>query len=161
NDQLSVALTNPDRVRDGRVEVPLGTLHLAVRTFLWQGACHWQLRARNHGPGPIDASIQVRFGADFADIYEVRGMRRAARGRGVAPEVSEARVVLGYVGLDGERRRTRLRFAPAPTELAADRARFALSLRPNEEIAVELEVACWRGEAAPEPPGFEAARAAA
>ena len=26
NDQLSVALTNPDRIRDRRVEVPLGTL---------------------------------------------------------------------------------------------------------------------------------------
>ncbi|MBN8906321.1 MAG: amylo-alpha-1,6-glucosidase, partial [Rhodospirillales bacterium] len=37
NDQLSVALTNPDEVRGGRVEVSLGTLHLAVRVFLWDG----------------------------------------------------------------------------------------------------------------------------
>ena len=56
NDQLSVSLTNPDELRDGRVEVPLGTLHLAVKTFLWRAACHWQLRVKNHGLEPRSAS---------------------------------------------------------------------------------------------------------
>src|SRR5262245_726867 len=31
NDQLAVALTNPDLSQGGRVTLPLGTLHLAVR----------------------------------------------------------------------------------------------------------------------------------
>src|SRR6516165_1468511 len=44
NDQLSVPLTNPDELRDGKVEVPLGTLQLTTRTFLWNGTCHWLLR---------------------------------------------------------------------------------------------------------------------
>jgi glycogen debranching enzyme len=161
NDQLSVALTNPDRMSDGRVEVPLGTLHLAVRTFLWQGACHWRLRVGNHGPTPVEASVQLRFRADFADIYEVRGMKRQARGRDLPPEVEAGRVVLGYVGLDGVRRRTLLRFTPAPATLAGDRARFVLSVGPREGVAIDLAVACWRAEAAPEPPGFGAAQDAA
>jgi glycogen debranching enzyme len=161
NDQLSVALTNPDRVRDRRVEVPLGTLHLALRTLLWQGACHWRLRARNHGPRPVEASICLRFRADFADIFEVRGMRREARGRDLPPDLAPGRVTLGYLGLDGQHRRTLLRFTPAPVELASDRARFALSLRPREEVAFDLVVACRRGEEGPEPPGFDDAQAAA
>ena len=103
NDQLSVSLTNPDEVRDGRIEVPLGTLHLAVKAFLWRSVCHWQLRVRNHGLSPTSATLHLRFRADFADIYEVRGMKRSARGRSLPPEVEEDRVVLGYVGLDGER----------------------------------------------------------
>jgi hypothetical protein len=65
-DQLSVALTNPDEVRGDRVVVPLGTLHLAVRTLLWRRACYWQLRARNHGPTAVTAAL--RFRSDFADI---------------------------------------------------------------------------------------------
>src|SRR5262249_39027036 len=69
NDQLSVALTNPDEVRDGRVVVPLGTLHLAVRALLWHGAFHWQLRARNHGPAAVTAALRLRFRSDFADIF--------------------------------------------------------------------------------------------
>src|SRR5262249_58958292 len=59
NDQLAVALTNPDEVRDGRVVVPLGTLHLAVRTFLWQGTCHWQLRGRNPGAAGVGAVARL------------------------------------------------------------------------------------------------------
>jgi len=161
NDQLSVALTNPDRVRDRRVEVPLGTLQLAVRAHLWQGACHWRLRARNHGPGPVAWSICLRFGADFADIFEVRGMKREARGSDLPPELRTDRVTLGYAGLDEERRRTLLRFTPAPAELTPDRAFFPLPLRPQEEMTFDLVVACRRGDMNTEPPGFDDATAQA
>lgn len=171
NDQLSVALTNPDRTSEGRVVAPLGTLHLAVRTLLWRGACHWRLRVKNHGAGPVDVALGLRFHADFADIFEVRGMKRDARGRDLPPVVASDRIVLGYVGLDGERRRTLLRFAPAPGELAADRARFAVTVAPHDEVVFDLAVVCRRGgdgreqpgaEAEDvEPPGFESAQAAA
>ncbi|HJZ55348.1 MAG TPA: amylo-alpha-1,6-glucosidase [Gemmataceae bacterium] len=161
NDQLSVALTNPDEVRDGRVVVPLGTLHLAVRTFLWQGTCHWQLRVKNHGSAAVASVLRLRFRSDFADIFEVRGMKRAARGRDLPPEIGRGRLVLEYIGLDGERRRTLMRFTPVPDRLTADTARIEFPLRPGEEAGVELAVACWRGDTAPEPPGYEDARAAA
>ncbi len=161
NDQLSVALTNPDRIRDRRVEMPLGTLHLAVRMLLWQGALHWRLRVRNHGPDPVEASLCVRFRADFADIFEVRGMRREARGTDLPPELAPGRVTLGYVGLDSQWRRALLRFTPAPAELAADRARFELRLRPHEEVTFDLAVGCSRGQIGAEPPGFNEAAAAA
>jgi glycogen debranching enzyme len=161
NDQLSVALTNPDRVRGRRVEMPLGTLHLAVRTFLWRGTLHWRLRASNHGPDPVAASIGLRFAADFADIFEVRGMTRKTRGRDALPVVAPGRVRLGYIGLDGERRRVLLRVTPAPEELAPDRARFELSLRPREEVAIDLAVACLRSGEGAQPAGFGAAAAAA
>ena len=162
NDQLSVALTNPDRVREGRIEVPLGTLNLAVRTLLWQGACHFRLRARNHGLETVEASICLRFRADFADIFEVRGMRREARGRDLVPELAPGRVILGYLGLDGEQRRTLLRFTPAPAELGVELARFELSLRPQQEATIEMAVACSRATAGCcEPPGFDEAAAAA
>lgn len=161
NDLLSVSLTNPDRSHDGRVDVPLGTLHLAVRTRLWQGACHVRIRAKNHGLDRFDVAVGLRFRADFADIFEVRGMTRKARGRDLPPEVEPGRVVLGYVGLDGERRRTLLRFSPTPAELLEDRARFDLAIRPHEELVIDLAVACWRGDETPEPPGFEAAQESA
>jgi glycogen debranching enzyme len=161
NDQLSVSLTNPDRIRDRRVEVPLGSLYLAVRIFLWQGVCHWRLRARNHGLHRVEASVHLAFQADFADIFEVRGMRREARGSDLAPGQAPGRVTLEYVGLDGVGRRAMVRFTPAPAGLASDRARFDLGLHPHEEITLDLAVACWRGQDAPEPPGFDEAQAAA
>jgi glycogen debranching enzyme len=161
NQQLSVWLTNPDEIRDGRVEVPLGTLHLAVSVFLWQGNCHWQLRARNHGLKPLSVALHLRFRADFADIFEVRGMKRTVRGRDLVPEVSEGRAVLGYDGLDRVRRRTLLRFTPVPRRLSADSARIDLSLSPGDQSAIELAVACWQGEQALEPLRFDDACTAA
>jgi glycogen debranching enzyme len=160
NDQLSISLTNPDELRDGRIEVPLGTLHLAVKAFLWRAACHWQLRIKNYGVMPRAASLLLRFRADFADIYEIRGMQRAARGRSLPPEVQQGRVVLGYRGLDGLLRRTLLRFTPEPSSLTADSARMDVSLRPGEEAVLELAVACWHGDDAHEPTHHDEARAA-
>jgi glycogen debranching enzyme len=158
NDQLSVALTNPDEMRGGRVEVPLGTLHLAVRTFLWQGTCHWQVRVENHGSSPVSTVVGLHFAADYADIYEVRGMKRKARGQRLPTEVAHDRVVFGYLGLDEECRRTSLRFTPPPTHLGETEGRFELKLKSKEIATIELASACWRGEATPEPARFEDAR---
>src|SRR5664280_1654886 len=80
NDQLTVSLTNPDLIEDGRLRLPLGSVHVALRRFLWNGVCYQQLCVTNHALQSVTIAMSFRFGADFADIFEVRGMRRAARG---------------------------------------------------------------------------------
>ena len=161
NDQLAVALTNPDLLRNGQVRVPLGTLHLALRKFLWQGVCYQQLRIKNHGPETVDTHLTLHFAADFADIYEVRGMKRKGRGEDLTPEVADGRVVLSYRGLDGVVRRTLLSFEPRPSRLVGSAARLDLSLRPQQEVGCVVTVACERVPAAPVVWRFEEARAAA
>jgi glycogen debranching enzyme len=161
NDQLTVALTNPDLVRDGEVVTPLGTLHLRLRTFLWRAACQRRLRVKNHGQAAVTVSIALHYRADFADIFEVRGMRRKARGADLSPEVTARQATLAYRGLDGEERRTVLRFDPAPAELTAATARFEFALRPGEEAGFDLTVGCLRGPAAQAPGSFDDARAEA
>jgi glycogen debranching enzyme len=106
NDQLVVAMTNPDTMRDGVIHMPMGTLHLRLRTFLWRGTCYRQLLVKNHGAAPVSAILIFHYRADFADIFEVRGMQRKARGKDLPPEVRGGQVVLGYRGLDKEERRT-------------------------------------------------------
>jgi glycogen debranching enzyme len=51
-----------------------------LKKFLWHGVCYQELRIENHGIQPADVGITMQFAADFADIYEVRGLRRNARG---------------------------------------------------------------------------------
>src|SRR5262249_36623439 len=46
NDQLSIALTNPDLLRGGQVWLALGAVQLAVRKFLWRGVCYQHLKAK-------------------------------------------------------------------------------------------------------------------
>ncbi len=158
NDQLAVSLTNPDLLRDGAVRVPLGTLHLALKKFLWRGVCYQQMRVKNYGLVSVETSLRLHFAADFADIYEVRGMARQARGEDLPPEVSGGRVVLGYRGLDGVVRRTLLELSPAPALLFASGATLDLALGPQQEAALTLTVGCERRPAAARLLFFDQAR---
>src|SRR5262245_30383265 len=106
NAQLVVDLTNPD-MRDGDQAIPRGTLHFFRGIFLWEGVCYQQLHLRNYGSTRVTMSFSLRFDADFADIFEVRGTHRPHRGRLLPPTVSADAVVLGYEGLDGVVRRAR------------------------------------------------------
>ena len=161
NDQLAIALTNPDLRFDGKVRFPLGTLHLAMKKFLWQGICYQQLRVKNHGLELIELSVAMHFKADYADIFEVRGMKRNTRGKDLTPEVSGDRVNIGYRGLDGVVRRTLLQFDPRPSHLTATSARFDLSLQPQQDVTYYVSVACERVPEVPALLRFEDARAEA
>ena len=158
NDQLAVALTNPDLLHEGLVRVPLGTLHIALKKFLWQGVCYQQLQVKNHGLVPVVTSLALHFAADYADIFEVSGHKRQARGEDLPPEVADGRVVLGYRGLDGVVRRTLLQFSPQPSLLTTSTARLDLSLQPQQEVTFYVTVGCERQPAIVRPLAFDDAR---
>src|SRR5262245_7756473 len=160
-DQLAVALTNPDLLRNGEARLPLGTLHLAVKKFLWQGTCYQQLQVKNYGLEPVETSLAWHFKADYADIFEVGGRKRQARGQDLPPEVTDDRVALGYRGLDGVVRRTVLQFTPPPSRLTTSTARLDLALGPQQEATFSMTIACQRGPAAPLVLYFDHARAEA
>jgi glycogen debranching enzyme len=158
NDQLSVALTNPDLLRDGRVQLPMGTLSIGLRKFLWEAAFYQRLGVKNHGLEPVAVALSWHFGADFADIFEVRGMKRKRRGVDLPPEVTADRVTLAYRGLDDVVRRTLLQFMPAPARLTAALATLELRLEPQQEATFLLTAGCEREPAHRVPLPYDAAR---
>jgi glycogen debranching enzyme len=160
NDQLTIALTNPDLLQDGQVRAPLGTLHLALRKFLWQGACYQEFRIKNYGLEPVDTALTLHFAADYADIFEVRGLKRRTRGQDLPPEVTSDCVRLGYRGLDGIVRRTLLHFTLRPSLLTDSIARLDLGLGPQQEATFSVTVACERHPSAARLLRFDDARAA-
>jgi glycogen debranching enzyme len=153
HEQLATSFTNPDLERGG-VVLPLGTIHLWVRTFLWQDVLHRRIGVANYARASTDVEITLHFAADFADIYEVRGMRRSARGSDLDPLLFADRVVLGYRGLDQIERRTAIAFSAVPAALDRWSARFALSLPPGGERTLDVSVTCEREKRASEVPGF-------
>jgi glycogen debranching enzyme len=161
NDQLTVALTNPDLCREGRVYLPLGSLYLGLKKFLWQSVCYQELRIENHGIQPAQVGLALQFAADFADIYEVRGLKRRARGEALEPEVSDGRVTLRYRGLDNVVRHTLLQFTPRPALLDATRAQFHVALLPRQAAVFYLAIGCEREPTSSSLPHFDQARSAA
>ncbi len=145
NGFLAVDLSNVDFAVNGKIELARGTIHLFRCKFLDQAGCHEQIRVMNYGMETLEASISVRFAADFADIFEVRGSVREHRGESLPARMSRDEVVLGYRGLDNVERRTRLEFDPLPALLTESQAQFDLTLKPREDALLNITVQCEQG----------------
>src|SRR5207237_8031787 len=81
NAVMAVDATNPDAWRDSEIMIPRGTLHVFRSKILWEKTCYERLRIHNYGRAAVDVSFAIEFDADFADIFELRGMNRERRGR--------------------------------------------------------------------------------
>jgi glycogen debranching enzyme len=157
---LTVDLMNPDiALADGGI-VQRGTVHLFRAMCLWNGTCHERLAIHNYGAEPVDLSLLFEFGADFADIFEVRGLARERRGRRLPPQLGRAGVCLAYAGLDGRMRRTRISIDPPPTRLEEGRAHVDLRLEPRSEVSYRLAIACESDPMDARPAAIPAARPA-
>jgi glycogen debranching enzyme len=145
NEALLIDLANPD-FRDHQDNwVPRGTLHIARSKFLWNGIYYEAYELANFGMHALDFQLLLRFGADFADIFEVRGTRRVRHGRRVAPEAPQGQLAFGYEGLDGVVRSTRISLKPAATSIAEGVARFQLHLPPRTHEWIHVTVQCEIG----------------
>ncbi|HEY7164100.1 MAG TPA: amylo-alpha-1,6-glucosidase [Candidatus Binatia bacterium] len=137
-----VNLTNPDIYQSGNIALPRGTLHITRTRFICDSTCFETIQISNYGLVPVDVQFAIEFGADFVDIFEVRGMRRQHRGirRDEAPGRDE--VVFAYHGLDGVTRRTRIRCSPDPESLSMTGAFFHQMLQPKETNEFLLSYGC-------------------
>ncbi|GIV04414.1 MAG: amylo-alpha-1,6-glucosidase [Fimbriimonadales bacterium] len=151
NARLNVDLTNPDYWRDGVLELPRDSVHVGRMKFLWESGVYEILTLRNFSDRPLRVTLEFHFGADFRDIFEVRGLRRERRGTMEQTVEGSSRVWLRYTGLDEVTRFTRLDFSPDPDELHTEYARFAFELERGQRVRLALTIHCSsdRGERPP------------
>lgn len=151
NGLLTVDLTTPDLHRGEKPAVLKGTVHVFRTKLLWEATCHERLRLVNYGGHPVELGLSLRFAADYADIFQARGLERPRRGRDLEPTVLQDRVVLGYVGLDGVTRLTAVVCSPPPAALAPDQVEYRLLLGPRERTEIHLATAFVVGASVREP----------
>jgi glycogen debranching enzyme len=152
---LSVDLTNVDT--GTRPDIPRGTVHLYRSKFLDEGICYEQFRLTNYGLTPVAFPLTFEFGADFADIFEVRGTPRHRKGHFQPPRAESDKVALNYLGLDNVFRSTRLNFSPAPTSLSNSLASYHVLLGSKEESVISITVVCERNSAPKHAPSYKEA----
>jgi glycogen debranching enzyme len=141
---LSVDVTNVDTALNTEDSLPRGTVHIFRSQFLGAASHYEHLRILNYGLEPVRLSLLFQFDADFADIFEVRGTKRARKGDRLSDVVDGNAVILAYRGLDNVFRRTRLEFSPDPTSLTTREALFRINLEPKQETSIFTTVACQR-----------------
>jgi glycogen debranching enzyme len=142
NHLIAVDLTNPDLVSRNRVRIQRGLIHIFRSKFLWQGHCYETYRIKNYGLSPLSFTLFFRYDAEFADIFEVRGLTRERKGERRPPVINGRVVEIPYEGLDGVGRRTCIEFSIAPAHLEGSQARIPITLAKGEEMEFSVVVSC-------------------
>jgi glycogen debranching enzyme len=142
DDNLSfyVDLTNADVYNDGQLALPKDTIHIARTIYLTNGSLRERIALSNRGAHEVRLTLSVAFASDFADIFEVRGIRRKHRGKAWVRVQGAGSVVLSYLGLDGVMRETGLSFEPAPTMQTESAATYSLQLAPGAKHTIFVTI---------------------
>jgi glycogen debranching enzyme len=148
--QVAVDLSNPDVAEPGHSPLPGQTVRLARRLMLYENQLFQTLTVESFAPEAHELALTWRFSGDFADVFEVRGLRRSRRGRALPPQADTSTVRLAYQGLDGVTRVTELLFDPAPHGLAEEAADYRLTLEPGGRLELSVTASAW-AEPAPSP----------
>jgi len=139
-------VTNCDERRDGDLIIERDSVAIQRRKVLVDGALFETLHVHNFAARPLDVVLTLLFAADFSDVFELRGIRREARGRPLPTRVDGRRVTCGYVGLDDVERTLELAFSPDAWQVSAESAALTLSLPPGGEARASVTVRCRVGE---------------
>jgi glycogen debranching enzyme len=104
-----------------------------------------ELTILNHQDEPVDLTVRVEAGADFADLFEVKD---ALEKKGAySSRVKDGKLVLGY-----ERqtfKRSTVISATAPARIGKDALTFEVHLGPQGEWTTDIDVSAQLGQAAP------------
>lgn len=138
-----IELSNREISAGGKI-LPLHTVHLRILRVL-KGSLFQRFRLINFNNFPVDMTVTLVLGADFRDIFEVRGLSRPRRGEILEPEVLENGVAFGYRGLDGRVRKTRVFFSRKPDgvriESGLARLDFRFHLPVRQKLYLFMQVA--------------------
>jgi glycogen debranching enzyme len=135
--QIDLAISN--QAFGGNSWDPKNVVHI-LRELLLDDSLVERVTLTNYLTQPIDYSMELAVGCDFADIFEVRGWRREGRGQFFAPRVDDRSITFSYRGRDGALIRTEIRFTEPPTEISEHGAcwRFRLGASTRREIEWEV-----------------------
>lgn len=147
NASFTAHLTNRPLPPLGGRETPEGVIHIERMRVLADNVLHEALTLTNYGTCDAEVPLSVSFGADFKDMFEVRGSRRERRGAVAPPCVEAGAVRLRYDGLDAVERSVRIGFEPKPDTLAVDRADYTLTIAAQACVSLYLTVEARVGAA--------------
>ena len=141
NTQLRINLTNPDlRTAGDVIRLERDSLHIERSWVLLSPRMFHRATLRNFSRQAVSLTLTFLYGADFADLFEVRGVSRSARGQLLEAEIAPREVHLRYLGLDQVLRVTRVEFSPGPDTIGARQAEFQIQLGPEQTAVLEAEV---------------------
>jgi glycogen debranching enzyme len=133
-------MTNEPLPSLGENPTPKAVMHIERKRFIWAGRIFERIQLANYSDLAAGATLRLGFGADFRDMFEVRGQRRARRGEGMTPDLRERGVGLRYRGLDDVTRSVSIDYSEPPHRLDERCAEFDIALAPRGGWTLYMEV---------------------
>ena len=149
---LTVDLANPDLLRGRETPILRDTIHVFRSRFACEDTFYESVRLTNHGSIAVEFDLSFDFASDFADIFEVRGVRRAFRGDARPPRRSASGLELSYRGLDGLVRSTVVQCRPEPRTVTDTEIAYRVRLEPKQSQEIFLSITCIIGGSPSRPP---------
>jgi glycogen debranching enzyme len=130
-------LTNPDLELAGGRGLPAESLRIRIeRRAEANGALRQTIAVTSYHRGPLRLPLEVRLGADFLPMLELRGIV-PRHGR---PSPDGGPRAFSLVGRDGVRRTTTVHAMPEPRTNGDGTLLFDLDLEPRGEIDLTLDI---------------------
>ncbi|HET7622917.1 MAG TPA: glycogen debranching N-terminal domain-containing protein, partial [Gemmatimonadaceae bacterium] len=141
-DSAIFQLANQDIHTDDGQLVPKETIGVK-----WARALHGSVPSlhdsftfENFGMSDVEIPISLTFGAQFEDVFAVRGLFSEKLGDVLSPEWKDDALVLAYDGADGRRRSATIELSPAPAKRDRCGARFDLKLPSRAKVTVDVNI---------------------
>ena len=136
---MEQVLTNPTLVAPGERTVVRGSFELRRQRTV-ADLVDERLRITNFDTHPITLNLLYEFGADFADIFDVRGYKRGRQGTMHKPVIGDRSIEYAYSGIDERERRTEIVFDRKPDAIDERSALFRVTLEPRQQTTIRTAV---------------------
>ncbi len=138
-----VEMTNNEFISNDGQQVLLQTVHLRLLRMV-KDDYFQRIRVANFGSCPFEATLTIKLGTDFADIFQVRGTPREKKGSWLGSKLQRYSAAINYLGTDNIRRSTLIKFSPAPASLREEDgfifAQYVLRLEPKVKNYIYIKV---------------------
>lgn len=147
NYSSQIELTNAEIPLNSGNFIPQETINIR-RLRVIDDRLYERIRLKNYNNFPVDFDLRLILDSDFADIFEVRGLRRTSpRGKKLKAKSNHDSILLAYIGGDEVFRRTKIEFLTPPDRIEDNEAIFHIHLEPDGRLYLNFSVDPLIGEA--------------
>ncbi|MBE3559870.1 MAG: amylo-alpha-1,6-glucosidase [Ktedonobacteraceae bacterium] len=139
-DACQVDLTNTPFTDASGVEVAHGEIYICRQLELQSDQFIQTFTLTSFHTDPLTLTLNLHIGADFRDMFEVRGAVREGRGMVFPPVLNDDVLLLSYQGLDNVQRETEILLTPSAAHVSADQISWQVTLTRAQPVEILLRV---------------------
>lgn len=135
NDILSVDLTNPFLPE---CHIPENMVHISRSQFVRNGAFYEEIICDYYGSVPCSFTLSLKFGADFKDLFEIRGIKRELPPLPVSLNSNTNFISFSYKGYDNILRSSIVQFnTDLPHIIQGEEVLVSVTLQPQQKNIIQ------------------------